>query len=169
DRLLSSADGPARAVLAGLRRHGLPARADKAALLFGRDSAPGESVNLTVERDVTCVFHAPGAAMAAFDQNPPTQLMGVVRRARPTDSVEPPLPEPLADPIQDMRVDRRTARGYLVKEGEYIQVIDVFGRQCSDFVALDARKLEQGVERGFDMTATRTMTGLLYPVPGLFG
>src|SRR3546814_3513383 len=58
------------------------------------------------------------------------------------------------------QVDRRTARGYLVKAGEYIQVIDVFGRQCSNFVALDARLLEKGIERGFDMTATRTMTGL---------
>lgn len=167
NRLLAGTDGPSQAAVA-LRRHGLPARVDRAAVLFGHDSAPGETAQLVAEREVACIFHAAGAAMAAFEQTPPTDLSIVVRRARVTPLAEPPLPDPLADPLQDIRVDRSTARAYLVKAGEYIQVLDVFGRQCSDFLALDARKLEKGLERSFDMTATRTMTGLLYPMPGLF-
>ncbi len=168
NRLLSGAGGLSQDAVAAMRRHGLPARVDKAAQLFARESAPGERAELVAARDVACVFHAPGRKMAAFEQAPPTELSVIVRRARVAEMIEPPLPDPLAEPLQDIRVDRRTARGYLVRAGEYIQVIDVFGRQCSDFVALDARKLETGVERSFDMTATRTMTGLLYPMPGLF-
>src|SRR5690606_978295 len=148
-RLLAGADGVALDAVAALRRHGLPGRVDKAARLFGPSSAPGETVELATERDVVCVIHAPGGPMVAFEQAPPTDLAVTVRRARAEPLVAPPLPDPLADPKADFQVDRRTARGYLVKAGEYIQVIDVFGRQCSDFVALDARLLEKGIERGF--------------------
>ncbi len=168
NRLLAGADGTAADAVAALRRHGLPGRVDRAARLFGSASAPGETAELAVERDIACVIHAPGGPMVAFEQAPPTDLAVQVQRAHIEPLVAPPLPDPLADPKADFQVDRRTARGYLVKAGEYIQVIDVSGRQCSDFVALDARLLEKGVERGFDMTATRTMTGLLYPMPGLF-
>src|SRR5690606_36374090 len=135
NRVLSGAGGLCRDAVAAMRRHGLPTRIDKAALLFARESAPGERAELVAERDVACVLHAPGAKMPAFEQAPPTELSLVVRRARVAEQVEPPLPDPLAEPRQDIRVDRRTARGYLVKAGEYIQVIVVFGRLCSDFVA----------------------------------
>ncbi len=167
NRLLAGADGMAEEAVAQLRRHSLPVRADKAAALLGRDTAPGVTAAIMAERDVACVFHAPGGPMIAFEQDPPTALAITVRRARVEPGEAPPLPDSLAEASQDFQVDRCTARGYLVKAGEYIQVIDRFGRQCSDFVALDARLLERGIERGFDMTATRTMTGLLYPMPGL--
>ena len=78
------------------------------------------------------------------------------------------LPDPLADPREDIRIGKATARGYLVKAGEYIQIIDVAGRECSDFVAFNARQLDKGIERGVDATATRSMIGLGYPGPGLF-
>jgi aminomethyltransferase len=55
-----------------------------------------------------------------------------------------------------------------VAEGEYIQVIDVEGRQCSDFLAFNARKLQQGIERGLEVTTTRTLNGMAYPGPGLY-
>jgi aminomethyltransferase len=83
---------------------------------------------------------------------------------RPTDV---PLPPPLAEPVLNLRVERATARAYEVKAGQYIQVIDVAGRQCSDFLAFDARRLQEGVERGLDATATRTLIGTAFPVPGL--
>ena len=58
---------------------------------------------------------------------------------------------------------------YEVKDGEYIQIIDVQGRQCSDFLAFHRRKLEHGLERGLDATDTRTLMGNAYPQPGLHG
>jgi aminomethyltransferase len=90
-----------------------------------------------------------------------------VRRARPGNRVERPLPPALGEVIAEYRIDRCTAQSYEVKEGQYLQIIDVDGRQCSDFLAFSARRLQQGVERGLDLAATRTFMGLLYPLPGL--
>lgn len=77
------------------------------------------------------------------------------------------LPEPLAPVKQEIRVSRATARSYQVKAGEWIQIIDVSGKQCSDFVAFDQNALEEGKELPLDAVATRTVQGLSYPVPGL--
>ena len=78
------------------------------------------------------------------------------------------LPDPLSEPRIDLRVQRCTAEAFLVKAGEYIQVIDVMGRECSDFQAFDQRQLDKGIERGIDVTTTRTLMGLCYPGPGLW-
>ena len=56
-----------------------------------------------------------------------------------------------------------------MKAGEYIQVIDVEGRQCSDFLAFHGHRLQEGLERGLDATVTRTLMGNAYPTPGLHG
>ena len=77
----------------------------------------------------------------------PTDLSAFVKRAAVPNTYAPPLPEPLADPREEIRIDRCTAQGYLVKAGEYIQIIDVAGRQCSDFLAFNARQLDKGIER----------------------
>ena len=68
----------------------------------------------------------------------------------------------------DLEVERASAIAYEVKAGEFIQVIDAAGRQCSDFLAFDARQLQRGIERGLDATTTRTLMGRAYPGPGLF-
>ena len=93
NRLLAGDGAMEEEEVAALRRHGLPARVDRAAVLFGAGSAPGETVELAAERDVACVLHAPGGPMLAFEQNPPTELAIVVRRARVANMVEPPLPK----------------------------------------------------------------------------
>ena len=46
----------------------------------------------------------------------------------------------LADPVLDLRVKCSTAESYVVKAGDYIQIIDVDGRQMTDFQCFDARK-----------------------------
>ncbi len=79
------------------------------------------------------------------------------------------LPEPLGPIAQDVRVPAATAVCYRVRKGEYIQIIDVDGRQCSDFLAFDAEALSRGQEYGLDATATRTVQGHALPVPGLHG
>ena len=56
-----------------------------------------------------------------------------------------------------------------MKRGEFIQVIDVEGRQCSDFLAFHRHKLDDGIERGLDSTVTRTLMGNAFPTPGLTG
>lgn len=77
------------------------------------------------------------------------------------------LPEPLAEPIADIRIPHSSARSYEVKAGEWIQVIDVQGKQCSDFIAFDKAALEEGKEVTLDAAATRTLMGHSLPQPGL--
>jgi aminomethyltransferase len=168
NRLLAGRDAETKALAWQLRQRNLPMRVDRVGVLFEKESAPGETVELAVEREAIAIFHAAGGPMAVEGGDPPTDLTIVVRRAQVVPLIEPPLPEPLGDLRDELRVAKCTARAYEVKAGEYIQVIDVAGRQCSDFVCVDARLLEKGIERSFDMTATRTMTGLLYPGPGLY-
>ncbi|GIT00131.1 MAG: hypothetical protein CM1200mP26_18430 [Acidimicrobiales bacterium] len=55
-----------------------------------------------------------------------------------------------------------------MKAGEFIQVIDVEGRECSDFQCFDAARLDGGVEAALDATITRSLMGASYPMPGLF-
>lgn len=80
----------------------------------------------------------------------------------------PELPEPLAQPVQDLHIPHSSARVYRVKAGEWIQIIDVAGKQCSDFIAFDEAALEQGEEVTLDAVATRTLAGQALPQPGLY-
>ncbi|KAA8735263.1 DUF1989 domain-containing protein [Acinetobacter qingfengensis] len=78
------------------------------------------------------------------------------------------LPEPLAQPVQEIRIPSASARTYEVKAGQWIQIIDVSGKQCSDFLAFDAQALVQGQEIALDAVATRTLLGHSTPAPGLY-
>ena len=137
-------------------------------ILFDRDSKPGAHVELRANSATTLIVKAPGGRIVDGDA-PATELLIEVRRAAPRTRDQVDLPAPLADPRLDLHIDKATARSYEVKQGEYIQVIDVHGRQCSDFLAFDAAKLQQGLERGLDGTVTRTLMGQAYPSPGLHG
>jgi aminomethyltransferase len=164
------ADAPAT-VVRELPGNGNGFRADPDALavrLFGEWSPPGASQSFLAERPVLVVVAAP-AGRIVDGAPPPSDLVVQIRRATPHAAGELELPPPLADPRLDFRVDAATARSYEVRAGEYIQVIDVQGRQCSDFLAFQRRKLENGVERGLDSTVTRTLMGTAYPTPGLWG
>ncbi len=86
-----------------------------------------------------------------------------VRNGTPANA----LPEPLADVREEFTVPRGTALAYTVQEGETVQIIDVDGQQCSDFMAMNAHALEQGLERYIDSTVTRSMVRGAYPIPGL--
>lgn len=77
------------------------------------------------------------------------------------------LPHPLAPVLQEIRVPRASARTYTVKAGEWIQIIDVSGKQCSDFLAFDTEALAKGEELGLDAVSTRSILGLANPAPGL--
>ena len=151
-----------------LSRRGIDLEDAPALQLFAGQTRAGDSEAFGASRGVLCLIAAPGAPMRVDGQNPPTDLRVLVRRAHPEETAEHPLPAPLAGMRLDLRVKKATAIAYEVKPGEYIQVIDVAGRQCSDFLAFDSRQLERGVERGLDATATRTLMGAAYPRPGLY-
>ena len=136
--------------------------------LFESMSAPGSSHSFRAERAVNVVVAAP-AGRIVDGAPPPSDLLVEIRRAAPRAYGQFELPAPLAEPRLDFRVDKATALAYEVRAGEYIQVIDVEGKQCSDFLAFHSGRLEDGVERGLDATVTRSITGTAYPAPGLFG
>lgn len=145
--------------------------ATTAAELFGEWSPAGSRETFTATEPVRVLVGAPARPMRVDEEaaNPPSELVLEVRRT----TVRPPtgreLPPPLADPVLDLRIDAATARSYEVKAGQYIQVLDVEGRQCSDFLAFHRHRLDDGVERGLDSTTTRYFMGNAYPQPGLFG
>ncbi len=88
-------------------------------------------------------------------------------RHKPAVSSGPHLPPLLGDTRDEFTVPRGSALAYELKEGEFVQIIDVEGQQCSDFMALRSDGLDQGVERMIDSTATRSMVRRAYPGPGL--
>ena len=74
----------------------------------------------------------------------------------------------LGDPREEILVRRGTAVAYEVGEGELIQVVDLEGKQCSDFMAMNAAALDRGAEWHIDSTVTRSLVGGAWPAPGLF-
>ena len=134
----------------------------------GESSPAGTSQSFRAERRGTLVVSVPGSTMQPGGQDTATPIEVRIERASPRAGKDMiVLPDPLADPQQDIRVNRATAEAYLVRAGEYIQIIDVAGRQCSDFQCFSARKLDKGRELPLDATTTRSLTGLGYPAPGL--
>ncbi|WP_373636874.1 DUF1989 domain-containing protein [Yoonia sp. BS5-3] len=78
------------------------------------------------------------------------------------------LPRPLGKIRDEFTISRATAQAYRLNKGEYVQIIDVDGQQCSDFMAFRSRGLDRGIEQRIDSTVTRSMVGGAYPGPGLF-
>lgn len=167
----AEAGGGRNGVLDTLLASGINPEQATAARLFGEWSPAGARETFAAGQPARVLVAAPARAMSVEDgaANPPSELLLELRRASPRPQHEPQLPEPLAEPVQDMRIDAATARSYQVKAGQYIQVIDVEGRQCSDFLAFHEHQLDAGLERGLDSATTRYFMGSAYPQPGLFG
>ena len=137
--------------------------------LFSEGSRAGDMATYHVDCDGLLIVAAPGGPMDPGASTPPTELILYIRRANPGPAkggLAPP--DPLADPLHDINIQPGQAKSYEVKEGEFIQVLDVQGRECSDFQAFALRDLDNGLEREIDPTTTRTLMGSLYPMPGLF-
>jgi aminomethyltransferase len=151
-----------------LTRRGITLEGASAIRLFGPASLPGAAQDFRADRRGILIASAPAGVMEPGEQDTATPVDLRIERARPRNPKDMVvLPDPLADPLQDIRVNKATAEAYLVRAGEYIQIIDVAGRQCSDFQCFSARKLDKGRERPLDATTTRSLTGLGYPAPGL--
>ncbi|MCZ4354407.1 DUF1989 domain-containing protein [Roseovarius aestuarii] len=151
----------------GLEARGLDLARAEALRFFDNHTPAKTEESFTVQRDGVLVISAPGGAMDFEQQNTVTPLTVMVTRAVIKSHVKFELPDPLAEPLQSIRVQNATAEAYFVKAGDYIQIIDVDGRQCTDFECFSARKLDKGLEHALDVTTTRTLMGHAYPMPGL--
>ena len=73
------------------------------------------------------------------------------------------VPAPLGQIVAEYRIETATAIAYRVEAGQYIQIIDVEGTQCSDFLAFAGEKHQEEL----DSTVTRTLLGMAIPQAGL--
>ena len=166
-QILSGDSEDAARVRFGLFRRGLDLAKAKSISLFDADTPPGHIASFTAQKAITVVSGAPWSPMLVWEQNPPSDVLVFIRRTDPLPAGEPRLPEPLAEPRLDIRINVASAQSFEVFEGEYIQIIDIAGRQCSDFLAFHRKSLDKGTVLGIDSTTTRTMLGVAYPKPGL--
>ena len=165
--LLSSGNHSLSSVRIGLGARGVDLTKAKSIELFDQMTPAKAEIKLRVQRGGFVVIAAPGGIMDLELQNTTTPLVVMVTRSIIRQTVKFELPDPLADPLADIRIHSATAKSYFVKAGDYIQVYDVDGRQCTDFQCFSARKLDKGIEHALDVTTTRTLMGHSYPMPGL--
>lgn len=122
---------------------------------------------IKAEQNYSLIVALPATSSQLVDgseQSLPAISISIQRNQKDT---EHPLPEPLGPVQREFRVSRATAYAYTVKKGEYIQIIDVEGRQCSDFMAMNTTALAAGKERYIDSTVSRSLAVGAYPQPGL--
>ena len=130
------------------------------------DSSPADTrQSFGIKNDLICVFDAKGGPMQVDQQNSPTEILINVLRKNPTNHSNR-LPEPLAKASKEIRVKDSSAVAYKVKAGQYIQIIDVEGQQCSDFQAFLVEDLNNNEELCLDPTVTRSQMLASYPAPG---
>jgi aminomethyltransferase len=134
---------------------------------FNGETPAGARQDVVAQADGWLVICAPGLPMAPDAQDTATPVTVLMTRATPRTVAQHDLPDPLADPVLDLRVKSATAESYFVKAGDYIQILDVDGRQCTDFQCFDARKLDRGIQHPLDVTTSRTFMGHAYSMPGL--
>jgi aminomethyltransferase len=165
--LLTSNDKSLRGMRMGLDARKIDLAKAQAVHLFEATTPAKTEAKFTAVREGVVIIAAPAGAMDFEAQNTATPLTVMIKRAVIKSHVKFELPDPLADPLADIRVHTQTAESFFVKAGDYIQIIDVDGRQCSDFECFSARKLDKGIEHALDVTTTRTLMGHAYPMPGL--
>ncbi|MXN17832.1 DUF1989 domain-containing protein [Pseudooceanicola sp. GBMRC 2024] len=154
---------------AGLVRRGIAVEGAGVITAFGATSPAGDSAEFTATGPGWLLIAAPAPAPDFETQATATPLILTLDRAAPRQTGRFALPDPLADPLQDLRVASATARAYRVAKGEFLQILDVDGRQCTDFQCFDARKVDRGLFHPLDVTTTRTIQGRDYARPGLHG
>lgn len=153
----------------GLSRRGVDCQhLPRAAQLWDEHSPAGFSRQLQATAPLLVIVAAPGGQSAVDSQRRASELRLLITRANPRSILTPTLPAPLGEVIDEFTISPGTARDYTVAAGQYIQVLDVAGRQCSDFIAFNRRGLDNGREIDLDPTVTRTLNGNAYPGPGLF-
>ncbi|MGO7922327.1 DUF1989 domain-containing protein [Rhizobium ruizarguesonis] len=165
--ILQAEDESAARTRAALQRRGADLGVAGALCIFGAGSTPGSQADFTISMKGLLIVAAPASAMSPEAQDTATPIEIRIKRSLLIRDYASALPEPAADPVEDIRIRAATAAAYFVRAGEFIQIIDVYGRQCTDFQAFAARKVDKGLDLALDSTVTRTLLGRSYPMPGL--
>ncbi len=165
---LAGGDASCKKVLHALKISGFDIGRADGTLLFFEGSRAGESQSFVATEEGLLIVCASGAPMDPHGQNAPTEVILYVRRSNPAEGKGGIKPaDPLADPLNDWNIQPGNAKAYEVKKGQYIQIMDVQGRECTDFQCFSLSELDKGIERDINMTTTRSLTGCIYPLPGI--
>ena len=136
--------------------------------VFSLNSPARTRQTLTAKAALRLLILSPNRIMPVDGNHPPTSVQILVRRNHPrANSERLGPPPPLADPLVDFNLDAGYAKAYEVKAGQYIQILDVQGRQCSDFQAFCRKSLDEDKEFYIDATTTHSVNGAIYPSPGI--
>ena len=165
--ILQAQDDSAVRTRRALERRGADLSKAGALSIFDAGSTPGSQADFTISMKGLLIVAAPAGAMSPEAQDTATPIEVRIKRSLLIRDYASALPEPVADPVEDIRIRAATASAYFVRAGEFIQIIDVYGRQCTDFQAFAARKVDKGLDLALDSTVTRTLLGRSYPMPGL--
>ena len=140
----------------------------KSSIFFDHTTLEKETHELVLQEDGFIIFAAPGEDMQVDQQNAPTDIEVLIERNNnKQNKLERFLPDPLANTSEEFLIKDSSAITYEIKKGDYIQIIDLYGRQCSDFMAFDSNALLKGKESSIDTTVSRAIHGGSYPMPGL--
>ncbi len=165
---LSSNDVSGRKVLKALETAGFDIGRADGTLLFAEGARAGAMETFFASIDGLLIVCAAGGPMDPNAQNAPTEIILYVHRANPREGTGGLKPaDPLADPLQNYNIQPGNAKAYEVRTGQFIQVMDVQGRECTDFQCFSMADLDRGIERDINMTTTRSLTGCIYPMPGI--
>jgi len=165
---LASGDASGRKVLHALKVAGFDIGRADGTLLFAEGSRANATEHFYAQEDGLLIICAPGGPMDPHTQDAPTEVLLYVRRANPAEGKGGIKPaDPLADPLQDHNIQPGRAKAYEVRKGQFIQIMDVQGRECTDFQCFSMAELDAGIERDINMTTTRSLTGCDYPMPGI--
>ncbi|MEN0087411.1 MAG: DUF1989 domain-containing protein, partial [Pseudomonadota bacterium] len=132
--------------------------------VFDETTAPAERFTFRAAQDCLLFIAVPIVASALDAGAGAHMVLELQSKAKPSHDLV--LPDPLGKVCNEWRIPRASAFAYEVKKGQFVQIIDVEGQQCSDFMAMRADALDRGVERFIDSTVTRSMTHGAYPRPG---
>ncbi len=154
-----------RKMAATVQSRGSSLAAAGALRIFDENSAPGDIFAARVTRDAELFVIAP--AWHDFLWQGGGGRMSVSIKLPDGRECDQLLPKPLGKVFDEWRVKRGTAKAYEIKKGQFVQIIDVEGQQCSDFMAMRSDALHAGQERHIDSTVSRTMSRSAYPLPGL--
>lgn len=133
--------------------------------IFDEGTEPGDIFVTRLRRDAVFFLIAP--ASGGFLSSGGGGRFAVEAKFPPGAGRDPALPEPPGKVVDEWRVGRGTAKAYELRKGQFVQILDVEGQQCSDFMAMRAESLDAGLERHIDSTVSRTMSRSAYPLPGL--
>ena len=157
-----------RILLEKLKNKDIDFNKTKSTNFFNHSSPANEILNLMIYDDGFIILAAPGEDMQVDQQSVPTDIEVVVERFNyKQNKLESFLPEPLASIKNEFLIKDSSAISYEIKKGDYLQIIDLYGRQCSDFMAFDSEALQKGKESSIDTTVSRAIHGGSYPMPGL--